>query len=228
MSRRQQTPGLTEPTEPDVSDNSNMSDRTATTGSPAAPEDDDTESTDAGSFSGASVGVGTGSVYLQTKKTNTNRRVLAFGTVLLLAIGFLVVKGLGGATTYFRTADEAVTQVKTLGSQRFRIEGVVVDGSVKQTDRAVEFVIESNGAQVAVRHEGDPPELFRANLAVVLEGRFAPGQAARPAGQAPRFESDHLMIKHDENYIEKNSNRVKDYVGKTGTTGATGTTGKTT
>ena len=211
-----------------MSDPSNISDRTAIAGSLATLDDDDSESTDAGSFSRASVGVGTGSVYLQTKKANTNRRVLAFGAVLLLAIGFLVIKGLGGATTYFRTADEAVAQVKTLGSQRFRIEGVVIDGSVQQTERAVEFVIESNGARVAVRHEGDPPELFRANLAVVLEGRFAPGQATRPAGQAPRFESDHLMIKHDENYIEKNSNRVKDYVGKTGTTGATGTTGKTT
>lgn len=172
------------------------------------------ESPDAGSFSGASVGVGRDDIYLTTKTTSNNRRILAFGAVLLVAIGFLVVKGLGSATTYFRTADEAVTQVKTLGERRFRVEGVVVDGSVKQTDRAVEFLIESNGAQVAVHHEGDPPELFRSNLAVVLEGRFADGQANRPTGQAPLFESDHLMVKHDENYIEKNSKRVKDYVGK--------------
>lgn len=159
------------------------------------------------------VGVGSRAVMLTTR-TGNNRRVLAFAALLLAGIGFLVVKGLGTASTYFRTADEAVAQVDTLGDRRFRIEGVVVDGSVRAVDGSVEFLIEGNGKQVAVRHDGDPPELFRPNLAVVLEGRFAPNQAARPAGSAPQFLSDHLMVKHDENYIEKNSGRVKDYVGK--------------
>ncbi len=163
----------------------------------------------------AEVGVGVGSrAVMLTTRTGNNRRVLAFAAVLLAAIGFLVVKGLGTASTYFRTADEAVAQVDTLGDRRFRIEGVVVDGSVRAVDGSVEFLIEGNGKQVAVRHDGDPPELFRPNLAVVLEGRFAPDQASRPKGTAPKFLSDHLMVKHDENYIEKNSGRVKDYVGK--------------
>ena len=159
------------------------------------------------------VGVGSRAVMLTTR-TDNNRRVVAFAALLLAAIGFLVVKGLGTASTYFRTADEAVAQVDTLGDRRFRIEGVVVDGSVRAVDGSVEFLIEGNGKQVAVRHDGDPPELFRPNLAVVLEGRFAPDQATRPAGTAPQFLSDHLMVKHDENYIEKNSGRVNDYVGK--------------
>ena len=176
--------------------------------------DIDEESTDAGAFPGATVGVGDRSVIVPTKSSSRNKRVLAFAGVLVIAVGFLVVKGLGSATTYFRTTDEAVAQVASLGERRFRIEGVVVDGSVKQNEKAVEFVIEGNGAQVSVRHEGDPPELFRPNLAVVLEGRFAAGQANLPAGQMPRFESDHLMVKHDENYIEKNKTRVNDYVGK--------------
>ena len=159
------------------------------------------------------VGVGSRAVMLTTR-TGNNRRVLAFAAILLAAIGFLVVKGLGTASTYFRTAGEAVAQVETLGDRRFRIEGVVVDGSVRGVDGSVEFLIEGNGKQVAVRHDGDPPELFRPNLAVVLEGRFAPDQASRPVGTAPQFLSDHLMVKHDENYIEKNSTRVEDYVGK--------------
>ncbi len=159
------------------------------------------------------VGVGSRAVMLTTR-TRNNRRVLAFAALLLAAIGFLVIKGLGTASTYFRTADEAAAQVDTLGDRRFRIEGVVVDGSVRAVDGSVEFLIEGNAKQVAVRHDGDPPELFRSNLAVVLEGRFAADQASRPAGTAPLFLSDHLMVKHDENYIEKNANRVKDYVGK--------------
>lgn len=190
----------------------------STTDLPDLPTHDD-ESADAAtataSASGAaSVGVGGRSVMLDTGGSSKNRRVLAFGAVLLVAIGFLVVKGLGNAATYFRTTDEAVAQVSSLGERRFRIEGVVVDGSVKRVGTAVDFLIEGNGKQVHVSHEGDPPELFRSNIAVVLEGRFAPDQVARPAGEAPLFKSDHLMIKHDSNYIEKNADRVKDYVGK--------------
>jgi cytochrome c-type biogenesis protein CcmE len=156
------------------------------------------ERSDARSAAGVGVGVGDRSVTLTTRKGN-NRRVLAFAAVLIAAIGFLVVKGLGTAATYFRTTDEAVAQVNSLGDRRFRIEGVVVEDSVRSVDNSVQFLIEGNGKQVLVRHEGDPPELFRPNLAVVLEGRFAPGQAGRTPGTAPRFESDHLMVKHDEN-----------------------------
>ncbi len=161
----------------------------------------------------SAVGVGDRAVMLTTRTGNSGR-VLAFAAVLVVAIGFLVVKGLGTASTYFRTADEAFAQVDTLGDRRFRIEGVVLDGSVRAVNGSVEFLIEGNGKQVAVRHEGDPPELFRPNLAVVLEGRFAPGQSDRAAQTAPLFLSDHLMVKHDENYVEKNSSRVEDYVGK--------------
>jgi cytochrome c-type biogenesis protein CcmE len=173
----------------------------------------DDESTDAGPIEASAVG--RGPVMLSSHSTGKNRRVLAFATVLLVAIGFLVVKGLGTASTYFRTADEAVAQVDTLGSRRFRVEGVVVEESVRTEKGSVVFLIESNAKQVEVRHQGDPPELFRPNLAVVLEGRFADGQASRPTGQAPIFLSDHLMVKHDESYIEKNRTRVGDYVGKT-------------
>ncbi len=186
----------------------------------------DDESTDAGpipvggavdpaSVGLGAVGVGARPEMLVARSGGNNRRVLAFASVLLAAIGFLVVKGLGTASTYFRTADEAVAQVDSLGTRRFRLEGVVVDGSVRTEKKSVVFVVESNAKQVEVRHDGDPPELFRPNLAVVLEGHFDNGQASRPSGQAPLFLSDHLMIKHDESYIEKNGKRVTDYVGKT-------------
>lgn len=182
-------------------------------GSPRSSTWIDDESTDAGPIDAAAVGARPSA--LATRHRGNNRRVLAFATVLLVAIGFLVVKGLGNASTYFRTADEAVAQLDSLGTRRFRVEGVVVEDSVRTEKGSVVFRIESNAKQVEVRHQGDPPELFRPNLAVVLEGRFADGQANRPAGQAPMFLSDHLMVKHDESYIEKNSKRVSDYVGKT-------------
>ena len=55
------------------------------------------------------------------------RRLWLAAVVVLGALGFLVYQGLGNATLYFRTADEAVAQRETLGDRRFRIEGDVVD-----------------------------------------------------------------------------------------------------
>ena len=49
-----------------------------------------------------------------------------------------------------------------------------------------------------VHHRGDPPELFKAGVPVVLEGRW----------QGDFFASDRILIKHDENYIEQHPDRV--------------------
>jgi cytochrome c-type biogenesis protein CcmE len=114
-------------------------------------------------------------------------------------------QGLGNATVYFKTADEAVRDRASLGTRRFRVEGVVVAGTVHQTGNAVRFDIENNGATVAVHHEGDPPELFKADIPVVLEGHW----------QGSSFASDRIMVKHTSDYRAKNPDRVKDYTGTT-------------
>jgi cytochrome c-type biogenesis protein CcmE len=49
---------------------------------------------------------------------------------------------------------------------------------------------------------GDPPQLFRANVPVVLEGHF----------QGTTFQSDRILVKHSEDYREDHKDRVKDYV----------------
>jgi cytochrome c-type biogenesis protein CcmE len=129
----------------------------------------------------------------------STRRLWVAGVVVLAALGFLVVRGLGNATLYFRTADEAVAQRAQLGDRRFRIEGTVVPDSVRASARDVAFSIESKGVTVPVRHQGDPPELFQPGIPVVLEGRF----------RGTSFASDRIMVKHSENYIAKYPERVE-------------------
>ena len=126
------------------------------------------------------------------------RRLWLAGLVVLAALGFLVFQGLGNATLYFRTADEAVAQRAELGDRRFRIEGDVVDGSVRQVGNDVSFTLSKNNVEVPVRHKGDPPELFRPGIPVVLEGRF----------RGDFFSSDRIMVKHSETYVAKNPERV--------------------
>ncbi len=130
------------------------------------------------------------------------RRLWVSGAVVAVALGFLVFQGLGNATMYFRTADEAVAQRRSIGADRFRIQGAVVAGSVSERDDNVSFLIESKGVEVPVVHRGDPPELFRPGIPVVLEGRF----------EGDTFDSDRILVKHSETYVADNPERVTTIV----------------
>lgn len=128
----------------------------------------------------------------------SRRRLWAAGVMVVVALGFLVFRGLGNATVYFRTADEAVAQRQALGDRRFRIEGTVVPGSVAPAGDDVAFRIESKSVEVPVVHHGDPPELFKPGIPVVLEGRF----------RGAAFSSDRMLVKHSETYVADHPERV--------------------
>ena len=131
--------------------------------------------------------------------TTTNRRRLWLaGAVVLVALGFLVAQGLGNATLYFRTDDEAVAQRDSLGERRFRIQGAELAGTVRQAGQQVQFDITSNGGDVPIVHRGDPHELFKPGIPVVLEGRF----------DGQHFASDRILVKHSETYVAEHPERV--------------------
>ena len=51
-----------------------------------------------------------------------------------------------------------------------------------------------------VDHHGDPPQLFKAGIPVVLEGHFA---------RAARVASDQIMVKHTASYVGQHPDRLK-------------------
>lgn len=116
---------------------------------------------------------------------------LAVIGLVVAALGVVVVKGLSEATVYFRNADEAVADREELGDQRFRLQGSVVDDAVETAD-GVSFDVEYDGVSVAVHHAGDPPQLFRPGVPVVLEGSWD--------SSGEFFASDRIMVKHDAEY----------------------------
>jgi cytochrome c-type biogenesis protein CcmE len=117
---------------------------------------------------------------------------LAVLAVVVLAIGFFVVRGLSDATMYFRNADEAVAERDELGTKRFRLQGTVVGDPEPAGGDTVRFDVAYEGVSVAVRHAGDPPELFRPGVPVVLEGSWSATDDV--------FDSDRILVKHDESY----------------------------
>ncbi len=133
------------------------------------------------------------------------RRPWVAAAVIAVALGFLVARGLGDATVYFKTADEALAEREELDDRRFRLEGAVVPGSVLPAGNGVEFEVRgAGGGTVDVVHQGDPPELFQPDVPVVLEGRF----------KGAHYASDRIMVKHSSEYRAENPERVDRYVGK--------------
>ncbi|CAB4546244.1 unannotated protein [freshwater metagenome] len=136
-----------------------------------------------------------------TGNSKSLRTYVAMGAVLALVgiMGLVLFKGLNNAALFYYNVDEAVAQRQDLGDQRFRMQGNVVDGTIKKTDGGVSFVIAYGDKKLNVVNSGAPPELFNAKIPVILEGEFS----------GDEFHSDQILIRHDSTYDEKNADRVK-------------------
>src|SRR3954454_24094052 len=97
---------------------------------------------------------------------------MVVAALIVIALGFLVFQGLGNATVYFKTADEAAKQRSSLGSRRIRGEGARVPGPVHRAGNDLPFEVENIGVALPVRHTGDPPDLSRHSIPFVLESKF--------------------------------------------------------
>jgi len=124
-----------------------------------------------------------------------------YGVLLLIvvAIGFVLFQGLNNAALYYRNADEAVAQKDSLGTRRFRVQGMVQNDVVK-SGQEVDFTIVHENVAIAVKHQGDPPELFQPDLPVVLEGHWS--------SDGSFFASDRILVKHTEEYKAENPDHV--------------------
>jgi len=125
-------------------------------------------------------------------------RYVTVGLVLVGALAFLLVKGLGSALNFYIPADQAVAQKATLGNKTINLEGVVVPGSIHSTTGGVNFVVTSGAVHLAVHNTSSPPQLFQGNLPVIAVGHF----------QGDRFVSDQILVKHSSTYIAQHPSRV--------------------
>ena len=125
-------------------------------------------------------------------------RLLVAGAVLIGAFAFLLVEGLSNSLNYFETVNQAIAQRAMLGTSTFRLEGVVVPGTIHPTNSGVNFTVESNGVKEPVVETGQPPQLFQPDIPVVLVGHFA----------GPVFASDQILVDHTSQYIAEYPSRV--------------------
>jgi cytochrome c-type biogenesis protein CcmE len=125
-------------------------------------------------------------------------RYVVVGLILVGALVFLLVEGVGSALDFYLPANQAVAQRASLGDKTFNLEGVVEPGSIRSTSSGVDFVVTSGSTRLAVSNTGSPPQLFQPNIPVIAVGHF------HGAG----FVSDQILVKHSATYIAQYPSRV--------------------
>jgi len=140
-------------------------------------------------------------VPLKIKSGARRRNLLVLG-VLAISVIALLAQGLLSSLNYFKTVDEALAQRTTIGTKEIRLEGLVKPHSITRTSTGASFFLTGSNGQVFVVSHGTPPQLFQANIPVVVVGHFV-------SAHSDNFDGSQIMVKHSSTYIAKHPKRVK-------------------
>jgi cytochrome c-type biogenesis protein CcmE len=127
--------------------------------------------------------------------TRKQRRLTLIGTalaVLGLSLG-LVLYAMRDNIVFFRTPSDVAEKGIQPGT-RFRLGGLVREGSVQRDGQRVAFEVKDARGAVPVRYEGILPDLFREGQGVVTEG-VLDGSGV--------FKADTVLARHDETYMPR-------------------------
>lgn len=121
-------------------------------------------------------------------------RLFMIGAFVVAGIAFAIIaaSGINDNLVYYWTPTDLQSNGQKAYGATIRLGGMVAPGSIKQLGgSAVEFDVHDSVAKVHVRTNTVPPQMFRENIGVVVEGTMVPGGY---------FESSRLMVSHDNEY----------------------------
>jgi cytochrome c-type biogenesis protein CcmE len=120
-------------------------------------------------------------------------------TLLLLSLGMLgvatalVLYALEDSLLYFMTPSRLAAEPVAPG-QRFRLGGLVEEGSVSRAGKVLNFRVTDLENAVPVAFAGIEPDLFRPGQGVIALGAF---------DAAGTFVASEVLARHDETYMPK-------------------------
>jgi cytochrome c-type biogenesis protein CcmE len=117
-------------------------------------------------------------------------------SVLLVggALTYLVVSSFGESMIYYKTVGELVAERSRFEGQPIRVNGLLVEGSVKQqpgTDH-YRFVLSKNTTELEVSYTGILPDSMAPGRELVVEGVLQPG--------GNRFAASEILTKCPSKY----------------------------
>jgi cytochrome c-type biogenesis protein CcmE len=114
------------------------------------------------------------------------------GVAVLIVAGLLISRALNDSLVYFVLPNEVARDPGEYSDRRLRLGGIVEEGTIHFDDESLQltFLVTDTVQSYTVAHTGTPPELFKENGGVVIEGSF----------EGDLFVSDTLLVKHSEVY----------------------------
>jgi cytochrome c-type biogenesis protein CcmE len=125
--------------------------------------------------------------------------IVVLGLVIASA-GVIVTQFLTSAIDYYCNVDEIGTKDGCETGRRLRVQGTVDRGSVVDDGTVTAFSITFNDVSLNVRYEGDPGGIFKECIPVVVHGTL----------QGDTFAGDRIEVKHSNEYMADNPDRVED------------------
>lgn len=127
--------------------------------------------------------------------TRRQRRLTLIGTaaIILSLAAALALSALRDSIVFFVSPSELAAKPIESGS-RFRLGGLVEQGSIVKDGLTVRFRVTDGGANLPVSYHGLLPDLFREGQGVVAEGKL---------DGSGMFVADTVLAKHDERYMPR-------------------------
>jgi cytochrome c-type biogenesis protein CcmE len=121
-------------------------------------------------------------------------RLFMVGAFAVAGIAFAVIAatGINDNLVYYWTPSDLHGAGRKAYGATIRLGGMVTKGSIRKLGGSVvEFDVHDATKTVHVRTSTIPPQMFRENIGVVVEGTMVPGG---------RFESNRVMVSHSNEY----------------------------
>ncbi|HTR78221.1 MAG TPA: cytochrome c maturation protein CcmE [Gemmatimonadaceae bacterium] len=130
---------------------------------------------------------------MSTTSRATKRSIIAGAVIIVGVFGYLLYGGLDKNVVYFLTPQELLAKGAKGVDVPVRLGGQIKAGSVKWNDTTLDlrFTITDGTSDIAVHSTGAPPQMFRDNIGVVVEGRYLKDGV---------FDCTNLMVKHSNEY----------------------------
>ena len=130
----------------------------------------------------------------ESEKMRRKTRWFMLGAFVVAGVAFAViaVSGINKNLIYYWTPSDLRGAGDKAYGATIRLGGMVTPGSIKKLGgTAVEFEVHDATQRVHVKTSSVPPQMFRENIGVVVEGTMVPGGY---------FRSDRLMVSHNNEY----------------------------
>ena len=132
----------------------------------------------------------------------SRRRSIGVIVVLAAVIVVLLSQGLLRSLNYFETIDQVFASRSSIGTKVIRLEGIVKPHTIVRTSNGATFEMTGGDHHVFVIAHGSPPQLFQANIPVVVVGHFTTATSST-------FDGSQILVKHTSNYIAQHPGRVR-------------------